>query len=394
MSKRQILLLVLMVLVSALGVYGAVGQEITGTHAIQGKGEVTCLQCHYGKYEEMVSTAHGQYLVEEMSAQDATSAQPETYVCIACHGKRDRWGEFGMADWAVWYENSPSNNYAGEWWALGYKQIVFPYGKGWTGTWKNTTSTPTSYINLTVTTGVSGRTIHAKFKFFDYTYSNADTGPITLNETSSGVYNVVLSGLYPDYFSIQLNASSSISATRIEVKTDDVVYMVANSSKTFTIETYDKYLGPLKYSNGAWSHAKFAGSHNWNFHTGKYTKIIKMSALWENVRTITTIKFPYKGIPIEYIGTISDRNSCSSDDSLCHSTLTMIKDAAEGKLPETRAIGAGYQPYYQHSMTLSTNSKQICGTCHAQFFAEGLTAHYGVQCYDCHAGHPMPAGAE
>ena len=119
-----------------------------------------------------------------------------------------------------------------------------------------------------------------------------------------------------------------------------------------------------------------------------------MSALWENVRTITTIKFPYKGIPIEYIGTISDRNSCSSDDSLCHSTLTMIKDAAEGKLPETRAIGAGYQPYYQHSMTLSTNSKQICGTCHAQFFAEGLTAHYGVQCYDCHAGHPMPAGAE
>ncbi len=396
-DHRKIVLAALFATVLAIGAYGALGQEVNGTHAITGRGETSCLKCHYGKYEEMVGTGHGQKLVEDIAKQStALSEQPETYACIACHGKRDRWESFGMADWYPFYENTSANAYAGEWWSLGYKQVLFPYGKGFTGTtWTDSALAATSYITLNIT-APTGNTITANFKFLDINGANSDSGYVALTEApaGSGKYFYNITGKYPDYFSVTLNATSSATASVIKIKTDGATYDIANASKTFSITTSAKYLGALSYSSSyGWRYATFAGSYNWNFHTGKYAKVTKMSEVWDNVRTIDEVEFPRRGIPIEYMGTVDEKNSCSSSKGLCHATLQMIDLAAQGKLPENKAT-SGNQPYYSHSMNLSTDAEQVCGTCHALLFAEGTNAHQGVQCYDCHASHPIPAGAE
>ncbi len=399
-DHRKIVLAALFAAVLAIGAYGALGQEVNGTHAITGRGETSCLKCHYGKYEEMVGSGHGQKLVEDIAkASENLAKQPETYACISCHGKRDRWESFGMADWYPFYENTSANAYAGEWWSLGYKQVAFPYGKGFTGTtWTDTALAATSYVTLNVT-APTGNTITANFKFLDVNGANSDTGTVTLTEApaASGKYFYNVTGLYPDYFSISLNASSSATASVIKIKTDGATYDSANSSKTFSIKTTPTYLAQLQHvlSHGSWvySYATFAGSYQWNFHTGKYATVTKMNAVWDNVRTIDEVEFPKRGIPVEYIGTVNERNSCSSTKGLCHATIQMMDLAASGQIRENRAT-SGNQPYYSHGMNLSTDAEQICGTCHALLFAEGTTAHFGVQCYDCHASHPIPAGAE
>ena len=394
-DHRKIVLAALFATILAIGAYGALGQEVNGTHAITGRGETSCLKCHYGKYEEMVGSGHGQKLVEDIAKQStALAAQPETYACISCHGKRDRWESFGMADWYPFYENTSANAYAGEWWSLGYKQVQFPYGKGFTGTtWTNTTLSAASYINLTVTT-TANKVLTGNIKFLDANANNTDTGDVNLTEISAGTYRLSVTGKYADYFSITLKANQSLTASSIQVKTDGAIYNVANASKTFSITTSAKYLAQLTTSHGAWSYSNFAGSYYWNFHTGNYYTVTKMSAVWDDVRTIDETEFPKRGIPIEYVATVSERNGCASTKGLCHATIQMMDLTTQGKLRETYGTSAGNQPYYSHGMNLSTDAEQICGTCHALLFAEGTNAHFGVQCYDCHASHPMPAGAE
>lgn len=392
-DHRKIVLAALFATILAIGAYGALGQEVNGTHAITGRGETSCLKCHYGKYEEMVGSGHGQKLVEDIAkASTNLGKQPETYACIACHGKRDRWESFGMADWYPFYENTSANAYAGEWWSLGYKQVAFPYGKGFTGTtWTDSALAATSYVNLTVN-APTGLTLTANIKFLDVNGNNNDTGDVVLTEISNGTYRASVTGLWPDYFSITLRGNAT-TATAIQVKTDGAIFNVANSSKTFSITTTSKYLAQLSTSHGSWTYSNFAGAYYWNFHTGKYATVTKMSAVWDDVRTIAEVEFPNRGIPIEYMGTVSERNSCSSSKGLCHATIQMMDLAASGQIRESRAA-SGNQPYYSHGMNLSTDAEQICGTCHALLFAEGTNAHFGVQCYDCHASHPMPAGAE
>ncbi|MBI2937425.1 MAG: hypothetical protein HYY22_04400 [Thaumarchaeota archaeon] len=390
-DHRKIVLAALFATILAIGAYGALGQEVNGTHAITGRGETSCLKCHYGKYEEMVGSGHGQKLVEDIAKQStALAAQPETYACISCHGKRDRWESFGMADWYPFYENTSANAYAGEWWSLGYKQVQFPYGKGFTGTtWTDSALSNSSTITLTVV-AAAGNTLTANFKFLDVNGDNTDTGDVVL--TGNGTYTTTVTGLYPDYFSVTLKGASAVTSSNITLASDGTTTTIATSTKPFSITTTAKYLASLNTAGTGYSN--FAGSYYWNFHTGKYATVTKMSAVWDDVRTIDEVEFPNRGIPIEYMGTVAEKNSCSSSKGLCHATLQMIDLAASGQIKEQRAGPSGNQPYYSHGMNLSTDAEQICGTCHALLFAEGTTAHFGVQCYDCHASHPMPAGAE
>jgi hypothetical protein len=394
-----------------IGVYGAIGQSLEGTHGIVGKGEVSCLKCHYGKYEEMVSTGHGQVIVDRMSTFEGLEPQPETYACIACHMKRDRWGIMGMTDFAAWYDNSSRYLYSDEMFSLGYTQILFPYGEGYQGVWVNSTATTTSWIFITLNTTTTGASIRTNFTFFDYAGNNNDTS-VLLTESSPGYYTTNVTSIYPDYFSILMSSSSNLTAEFLTVTTDGVTYLVADSGKILTGEIYiaplstvgdlvsfigpdlgkaevditTSYtaLAPLRERRGRYIQSDFAD--DWNFHTGAYTTVLKMTEVWDNVRMINEQEFPRRGIPIDYMGIVGEKISCASTDTLCHATGQMINLAANGAIPDTRAA-YGYQPYYMHTMTLSTASEAICGTCHAPMFSDGPQAHYGVQCYDCHTGH-------
>jgi hypothetical protein len=411
MRRTQLGVILLLATIMTVGLYTAVANEISGTHAIVGVGEVTCLKCHYGKYEEMVATGHGQDFVQAFGSIEATEEQPETYACLMCHGKRDRWDRFGMTDWVNWYENDVSNDYPGEWWSLGYEQIPFPFGPGFEGdsTTEGGESGTTSDINFYLETNSTGATITAIVTFFDLIGDNADTVLTLAEDGANANYTGTISSLYPDYFRVDLNATVAVEVTLGTITTDGRVLTFASDSLFRGVRLSESVgasqekvipIDPsvltaqnlLPYYAGVRGY-DYAGSYKWNFHTGDYAEVTRMTAVWEDIRTIDTQPFPAKGIPIDYGGTVGEGQSCASTRFLCHATETMIEMAQEGAIPNTMAA-YGSASYYTHSMTLSTASVQICGTCHAVLFADGLTAHEGVQCYDCHAAHPMPAGSE
>jgi hypothetical protein len=417
MRRTQLGIIVLLATVMSIGLYTAVANEISGTHAIVGSGEVTCLKCHYGKYEEMVATGHGQHFVEHFAELSNTEEQPETYACIFCHGKRDRWDSFGMGDWVVWYENDPDNLYPDEWWALGYENQIFPLGPGFEGdtTSEGGSSTANQGIEIYIETNSTGATISANITYFDVTGLQAvlsETVTLTEDGSNANYTGTIAADVLPDYFSVDLyTAAATVDVTLGQLilsgnggSRNDIVTEFANEDKLqysrsagtgvdpsiITIDTDSTILRPLTDSHGFYGYGSYA--NNWNFHTNNYASITRMNAVWEDIRTIDEVEFPSRGIPISYAGTVNEGQSCSSTRFLCHATGEMINMG--GSLQESLGPGSGRESYYSHSMTLSTSSEQVCGTCHAPYFAEGLNAHEGVQCYDCHASHPMPAGSE
>lgn len=389
--RRAATLLVVTALLVSLGVYGAIGaagQIATTPHSIIAKGESSCLKCHYGIYVEMVSTNHGRTIVREL--QTIKNDGPDANACLVCHGKRERWGSFGMADWAVWFQNSTVPVNQSRWVSLGYTQVPFPYGKGYSGVWDNSTAaTASSTFSIDMYSATAGASILANVTFFDYAADNSDILMI-LSEGSSGHYSASVSGIYPDYFRIQLSSNMDLTAGSLTVSSDGVSYEVSatgkyvlslNNGSTVTLAQLMK-----NETTEVWAWDRYVD--DWNFHTGAYTKVAKMSSVWENVRTIATATFPTRGIPIEYLGVTGEKSSCSSTQGLCHSTLQMINLTSQGKLPETRAA-YGYLPYYEHSMNLSTDSSKTCGICHAPMFADGPTTHYTGYCYSCHNSHDV-----
>ncbi|MCL4437041.1 MAG: hypothetical protein M1503_06425 [Thaumarchaeota archaeon] len=388
---RVIILLVVAVMLVSLGVYGAfgaAGQIATTTpHSIVAKGESSCLKCHYGIYEEMVSTNHSRTIVRELMS--IKNDGPDANACLVCHGKRDRWGSFGMADWVVWLKNSTAPVNQSRWVSLGYKQVPFPYGKGYSGAWSNSTATASSTLSIDMYSATAGASIQANLTFFDYAADNTDLLMI-LSESSSGHYTASIAGIYPDYFRIQLRSDKNLTASSLTVSSDGSIYEVsATGKKELSLSNISTVtLAPMvkNKTTGAWTWDRYAD--DWNFHTGAYTNVAKMSSVWENIRTIATATFPTRGVPIDYLGVTGEKSSCSSTQGLCHSTLRMINLTSEGKLHETRAA-YGYLPYYEHSMTLSTDPSKTCGICHAPMFADGPTTHYNGNCYTCHNSHAI-----
>ena len=167
--RRAATLLIVTALLVSLGVYGAIGaagQIATTPHSIVAKGESSCLKCHYGIYAEMVSTNHSRTIVREL--QTIKNDGPDANACLVCHGKRERWGSFGMADWAVWFQNSTVPVNQSRWVSLGYKQVPFPYGKGYSGAWDNSTAiTASSTLSIDMYSATAGASIQANLTFFD-----------------------------------------------------------------------------------------------------------------------------------------------------------------------------------------------------------------------------------
>jgi hypothetical protein len=128
--RRVVALLIISALLASLGVYGAFGamSQLESTpHSIVAKGESSCLKCHYGIYEEMVSTNHSRYIVSDLLS--IKNDEPDASACLVCHGKRYRWDSFGMVDWAIWFQNSSQPVNQSRWVSLGYKQVPFHTGK-------------------------------------------------------------------------------------------------------------------------------------------------------------------------------------------------------------------------------------------------------------------------
>jgi hypothetical protein len=415
-------------MISILGLYGALAEPVAGTHAILGRGETTCLKCHYDKYDEMVSTAHGEEIVVRMTQTDylgntrATANQPETFACISCHAQRDRWTQLGMADYVNWFENKSSNAFPGEYWALGYKQIAWPLGPGLNVGSITRASLPVgttlykdpaafkaitsalSTIKLNVT-GTTGRTINATITFSNLVNAGLNTPAVrtvTLSEPTPGNFYYNFGSVYPDYFKISLNitSGSTMTATKIVITTDGVTELAADSSKLSSTGVAQSQsltassatlLRALRISNGSWGMTSFSGNDYWNFHTGYYSKITKLSEVWEETRQVAEQEFPARGIPVEYMGIVGEKAGCASQKALCHTTITAINLGASGALPETYGTTSGSDPYYKHTLTISTDSSKTCGTCHADKFIDGMTAHFGVQCFKCHSGHTAAA---
>jgi hypothetical protein len=90
----------------------------------------------------------------------------------------------------------------------------------------------------------------------------------------------------------------NLTAGSLIVSSDGASYEVSALNKMLTIGTSPVALAPLvqNQTTGAWTWVSFAD--DWNFHTGKYSKVAKMSEVWDNVRTIATDSFPVRGVPI------------------------------------------------------------------------------------------------
>ncbi len=334
----------------------------------------------------MVSTNHGRYFVRELMS--VNNDKPDASACLVCHGKRYRWDNFGMADWTVWFQNTSMPVNQSRWVSLGYKQVPFQYGKGYSGAWDNSTATASSTFSIDLYSATSGASILANVTFLDYAANNNDLLMI-LSEGSSGHYSAAIAGIYPDYFRIELSSNVNLTAGSLVVSSDGISYEVsAASKKIINLTSTSVVVAPLvkNQTTGVWTWDQYPDG--WNFHTGNYSKVTRMSEVWDNVRTIATSSFPVRGVPIEYLGVVSEKSSCSSTQGLCHSTLQMINLTSAGNLPETRAA-YGYQPYYLHSMTLSTDSSKTCVICHAPLFADGPTTHETGECYNCHNSHDI-----
>jgi hypothetical protein len=393
-----------------IGVYGAIGQTLEGTHGIIGKGEVSCLKCHYGKYEEMVSTGHGQDFVENVAklyynsgseddvfdrddGREAMESNAETYACLLCHMKRDRFDRFGAQDLVVWKENSAANNYPDELWALIAGVIPFPFGPGYTSPTATGVTTNSSDITLYVNGTATATSVNATFTFFDANGNNNDT-TVVLTQVGSDFYGGVTE-IYPDYFSVSLISDTNESPDMYIISDGEYVGVYEDS---LTADTARTLRGTRIYTPGTDASATYvrnaAYANSWNFHTGDYGVITRMTEVWEMIRTYNVTEFPRRGNPIDYLGTVGEGQSCSSTRGLCHNTLQILDQVQNERAIRNTMAAVGYEYYYKHTMTLSTASEAICGTCHAPLFAEGYSAHEGVQCYDCHSAHPMPAGSE
>jgi len=294
-----------------------------------------------------------------------------------------------MTDWTVFYQDVNKTFYPDQWVALGFTQVPFPFGEGYSSPWKNETKSPSSWIYISVNSSSAGAGLRANVSFFDYSMNNTDVLAF-LTEFPSGFYYTNITGIYPDYFRIGILANFNITADNIVVISDGFRYEAASIDKITYNITNTNY---TMIANIVWDSYKQIWNRSyypddWNFHTGQFSNIVRMDEVWDQIREIDQTFFPTQGVPIKFVGYMGVNASCSATQGLCHITQSMIKLSEEMNSLDT-AITDKHETYYNHFMTLSTDTSQTCGNCHAEYFTSGPSTHYTLDCVTCHQNHEV-----
>jgi hypothetical protein len=375
-----------------LGMSSGVGQVIVGGTKIVSRGEISCSNCHSDEVAEVTNTFHNNQIVEHLEYRGVDP--PEVFTCITCHGGTAEWENFGLADWAIWYDNSSREKYSGEWRAFGYKTVPISDIQDIKAFNKKIVES-TSYIRVSLESSSSGVRIRAKFTFFDYSGENKNRD-IILSEESEGKYSGIIQGLYPDYFRLQIRANRTITTSQIIVESDGIstrAYICEQRLPDSTFELNRKYqvLGPIHTRKGVIPSDSVTScfKNNLNFHTGEYSKVYPMTDVWEDVKKIEELNLPERDVPIDWVSIVGDEHSlgsCSATEGLCHTTVIMLK--LTSNINSGIDLLEGYNSHYLHKASPTTDPLQICGTCHAYYFSD-ISPHEGPRCYDCHSPHKL-----